>query len=113
MKTEPQLRAYVMRRVYLMYYGRAISRPLPRLALLVGLALVFVGSVSVVNVVANALSTDGLYGFANFVIDAFVTTTPLVQLVSVGIAAMLAWFVVDTAKNIELVAAPTARVPVQ
>lgn len=113
MKTDAQLRAAVMRRVYMMYYARAIAQPLPRLAVLTGLAFVFVGSVSIVNVVANAFNTQGVAGFLSFVVAAFLDTTPLVQTVSVAMAAMLAWFVVDSVKETEEMFIASPGVPAQ
>jgi hypothetical protein len=102
MKTDAQIRANVMRRVYATYYLREVSKPAPRMLVLTGLALALAGSVSVINIINNALSTNGLSGLAVFVLSAFVTTSILVKTVTVGIVAMIAWFAVDTAKNIAL-----------
>jgi hypothetical protein len=81
MKTDVQLRAHVMRRVYLIYWGRQIARPLPRMAAFALLALALTSSVSVASVILNALSVGGVYEVALFFVSAFVNTTLFVQAV--------------------------------
>ena len=103
MKTDAQIRKYVMRRVYFMYCTRAVCKPVPRTAIFAILFLALVGSVSIVNVFTNALSTEGVSGFMNFLVTAFIDTNVVVQTVSVALFAWIAWFAFDTAQNIETV----------
>lgn len=109
-ETDIRLRRRVMRRVYLTYCTRQVCKPVPRLLVLGVLLLALVGSVSIVNVIANAFNTSGIAGFANFILAAFLNTDATVQLVAVLSAGMIAWFAYDTARRFELVT--TTELPV-
>ena len=106
MKSDAQMRSYVMRRVYFMYCTRAVCKPIPRFMILGVLALALVGSVSIVNVVANALHANGVVGLLTFALSAFTDTSLVVQALTIGIAGLISWFVIDTARNIEMVVTP-------
>lgn len=106
MKSDAKMRAYVMRRVYLMYWGRQLARPAPRIIALSALAIALFSSVSVVNVFANALAIGGVYGITMFAVAAFANTTLFVQAVTTGIVASIAWFFADTAKKVKTVMLP-------
>ncbi len=108
-ETDIRLRRRVMRRVYLTYCTRQVCKPVPRLVVLAVLLLALIGSVSVVNVIANALNTSGIAGLINFIFSAFLNTDGSVQLVAVLSASMIAWFAYDTAKRFDLVT--TAELP--
>ncbi len=110
MKTDAQMKNYVMRRVYVMYCARAVCKPVPRVVVLGVLVLALIGSVSIVNVIANALHTDGLYGLGVFVMEAFTHTTFTVQVVSAAIVAMIGWFAFDTARHIQITSMPPAHI---
>lgn len=101
MKTEAQMRSFVMRRVYLTYCYRQVCKPVPRLAIFMVLGLALVGSVSIVNVVSNALNTTSVWGLANFAFIAFMSTDVVVQVLSVGLAAMIGWAALDTARKLQ------------
>ena len=103
MSRDADIRRYVMRRVYAMYYLRQISRPTPRFVALFGLAVGLVGSVSVANVISNVShKTGSVVDFAQYVGYAVVGTEVSVQVMLLGIAALVAWFVVDSAKSLQL-----------
>ncbi len=103
MKTETQLRTYVMRRVYLTYYTREVCKPVPRLAVFVVLALALVGSVSIVNVLVNAMHVQGVGAFVSYLVYAFAGTQPVVQAITLALVALGGWFAYDTAQNLHLV----------
>lgn len=102
MKTEAQMRKYVMRRVYLMYCTRAVCKPVPRAAIFAILLFGIVGSVSIANVIGNAASITEFSAFMRFIVAAFTNTSLTVQVLSIALAAWVAWFVVDTAQNVQL-----------
>lgn len=105
MKTDAHLRSKVMRRVYLMYCGRQICKPIPRLVIFGVLALALVGSVSIVNVIANALNTAGFAGLVTFALSAFTEAETTVKVVSIALAGMIGWAALDTARKIHIVPA--------
>lgn len=106
MKSDAKMRAYVMRRVYVMYWGRQLARPLPRIAAFSALAVALVSSVSVVNVVLNALAVGGVYEMTLFAVAAFANTTLFVQAVVAGILASVVWVFADTVKTVKTAILP-------
>ena len=103
MATDAQIRRRVMRRVYTMYYMRLVSKPVPRAAIFAVLFFAMIGSISIVNVFANAINTSSLAGLFNFVVSAFANTSATVQFLAVALALWVGWFAFDTAQNLELV----------
>lgn len=103
MRTDDQMRKYVMRRVYFIYCTREVCKPIPRLAVFMVLALALVGSVSIANVVGNALNVHGALGFVSYIAYAFVSTSATVQVMTLALTALAAWFVYDTARNVQMV----------
>ena len=77
MKTEQQLRKAIMRRVYGIYLMRQAMRPEVRLTAFLSVLLVVASSVSMPNVIANALHTSNFLGFA---VAALTGTTVYVQM---------------------------------
>src|SRR5690348_5737838 len=99
MATDSQIRARVMRRVYLMYCTRQVCKPVPRTAIFAVLFLALIGSFSIVNVISNVLSTGGFEGFVNLFVDAFAHTSTVVRVLTVALVGWVGWFLVDTVKN--------------
>lgn len=106
MKTDAQIRAHVMRRVYAMYWGRQLKKPAPRIALVGVLAFGLASSVSIVNVILNALSVGGVAELAAFFIAAFVGTTGAVQAMTVALVGSLGWFIADGVKHVHSTVMP-------
>ncbi len=103
MRTDADIRRYVMRRVYAMYYLRQLARPTPRFVALFGLAAGLVGSVSVANIISNiSHKTASVVDFAQYVGYAVVDTEVPVQIMLMAITALVVWFVVDSAKSLQL-----------
>ncbi len=92
-----------MRRVYLMYCTREACKPIPRLTIALVLVLALVGSVSTLNVLTNALQVSGVTGLALFFLSAFAQAEPVVKIVTVLLAAMIAWAAYDASRHLKLV----------
>ena len=92
-----------MRRVYLMYCGRQVCKPVPRIMIGLVLALALVGSVSVVNVLSNAFNVAGFGGLLTFALAAFTHAAPVVQVVTAALAGMIVWAAYDTSRHFKLV----------
>lgn len=103
MKTETQFRSYVMRRVYLTYCYRQVSKPFPRLVLFGVLVLALVGSVSIVNIVSNVMNLQGAGAFVSYSMYAFAGTQLVVQVITSALIALGGWFLYDTARNFRIV----------
>lgn len=85
-----------MRRVWGIYLMRQAGSPVLRIGALGVIALALVSSVSIKNVIANALSTSGVTGLARFSFTALADTSLVVQLLTILALALVAWFVADT-----------------
>lgn len=109
MKTDEQLRAHVMRRVYAIYWMRELKKPAPRIALIGALVLGLASSVSVVNVVLNALTVGGIEGLVAFVVAAFVGTTAAVQAMTVAFIGSIGWFIADGFRKVHEAVMPQAE----
>ena len=77
MKTEQQITKNIMRRVYGVYFMRQLWKPSTRLAAFFAVFAVVASSVSMPNVIANALHTSN---FTAFALSAISNTTIYVQL---------------------------------
>ena len=106
MKTDAQIRAHVMRRVYAMYWGRQLKKPAPRIALVGVLAFGLASSVSIVNIVLNALSVGGVAELAAFFVSAFAGTTAGVQAMTLALVGSVGWFISDALHKVRDVVMP-------
>ncbi len=86
-----------------MYCGRQVCKPVPRIMIGLVLALALIGSVSIVNVLSNAFNVAGFGGLVTFVMTAFVQAAPVVQVVTLALAGMIAWAAYDTSRHFKLV----------
>jgi hypothetical protein len=109
MKTDEQMRKYVMRRVYRMYYTRMLAKPATRVGVVGVLGATLFNSISISSVFANAVAVGGFTELATFVSVAFIGTTLVVQAVTVALLGMAGWFAFDTVKKIELYVAPKSE----
>ncbi len=95
MMSDQELRKKIMRRVWGIYVMRQLTSPAVRVGVVVGALLVFISSVSVGNVIANALHISSIPALVNFFVVAAANTTLAVQL-AVSIAFLFAlWTAVD------------------
>jgi len=95
MQTEHELKKRIMRRVYGVYVLRRVTNPVLRAGVLAVVLFALSRIISIQDVFANALSTNGLNGFVNFVYSAVTTTeTQVLLLASISIALAL-WFIAD------------------
>mgnify|MGYP001615940715 CR=1 FL=1 len=106
MKTDAQIRSHVMRRVYAMYYARMLAKPATRFGAVGALVVTLANSISITSIAANILAVGGLTGFANFILVAFVSTTVLVQGVTIALLALVGWFTIDAFKRVKRVVVP-------
>lgn len=81
-----------MRRVYGIYLVRQITKPATRLAVFLGVSLVITSSVSLPNIIHNALQSSDL---VRFFIAAVSGTTLVVQLGVLLAGLLLVWTIVD------------------
>lgn len=110
MKTDAQIRARVMRRVYAMYWARELKKPAPRIAFVSALVLGLSGSVSIVNVAVNALSVAGAADLAAFFVAAFLGTTAAVQAMTVALVGSVGWFFLDAFRKVRSAIIPEQEV---
>ena len=99
-----QFKRQVMRRVYIVAFTRRFLRPfVVKSALLSVLILAGAVSVSITNVVKNALASShgDVFNLATFMLRAFFHTELFVQIVLSGIALILVTLVMDTVRNLE------------
>lgn len=106
MKTDEQMRKYVMRRVYALYWLRELRKPAPRIALVGALMLGLASSVSIANVILNALTVGGIEGLVAFVVAAFVGTTATVQAMTLAFIGSIGWFIADGFRKVHEVVMP-------
>src|SRR3989344_4716283 len=100
MKSEQEMRSYVMRRVYGLYILRQVARPAVRLTIL---ACAFFGiavSVSLSSVFQNLVNTGDTLAFLRLAIDAFVKTDFMVQLSATLVAGILGWLIADSLRGL-------------
>lgn len=96
MDREQKLRASIMNRVYGVYVIRTLLAPHTRYAGLVIAAFVLTLSVSIKDVLLNAVSAAGSpSGFLYYVADALATTEILVQAFTLIMAVLLALMIRD------------------
>lgn len=83
MEAGSTLRGKVMRRIYVLYVMRVLSRPKTRLFGVSLAALVLFATVSIKDVFTNALSaSSSLDGFLYYMLDALISTEALVRIVA-------------------------------
>ena len=92
MKTELQMRKSIMRRVYGVYFVRQFSRPVARLAAFFAVCTVVTSSVSMPNVIKNALSSSDLIRFS---VAAVSHTSSVVQLGILAAGLLVIWTLAD------------------
>jgi hypothetical protein len=92
MKTEQQMRKAIMRRVYGVYLMRQLGRPITRVTAFFAICLAITSSVSMPNVIANALHSSD---FASFVFTALANTKSAVQLGILLAGLLVVWTFVD------------------
>ena len=100
MKTDEQIRAHVMRRVYTMYWARELKKPAPRIALVGALVIGLASTVSVANVAVNALMVTGAGDLVAFFVAAFLATSAAVQAMTVALVGSVGWFIVDAFRKV-------------
>lgn len=110
MKTDAQIRAHVMRRVYVTYWVRQLTKPGSRLALTLVLLLGLTSVVSVSSVFANAPFVSGVSGVAAFFIAAFLSTTVAVQAMTVALLGSVGWLMTDALRKVFPLPAHARRV---
>ncbi len=81
-----------MRRVYGIYIMRMVTKPAVRLAAFLTICLVITSSVSMPNVIANALHSNNLWSFS---LAAIAGTKVAVQFGILAALALLVWTIVD------------------
>lgn len=91
-----------MRRVYVVYWARQLTKPASRVMIFGALTFALIGSVSVANVLTNALNTAGLAGLVTFALSAFTEAETTVKVVSVALVGMIGWAALDTARKIQI-----------
>lgn len=109
MKTDEQIRAHVMRRVYTMYWARQLKKPATRFAFVGALSAGLLSSVSIVNVALNALAVGSIEHIAAFFLAAFVGTTLAVQAMLVALVGSIGWFAFDALKKVREVVMPVGE----
>lgn len=88
-----------MRRVWGIYMLRQLTSPAVRVGVFMGALIVFISSVSVSSVIANALHISSIPGLVNFFIVAAANTTFAVQL-AVSVAFLFAlWTATDLIRS--------------
>ncbi|MBU6310808.1 hypothetical protein KGO06_02645 [Patescibacteria group bacterium] len=100
MKTDAQIRAHVMRRVYAIYVMRQLKKPAPRIAVIAALLGGIASSVSVGSVAINALAAVGGGNIVGFMFAAFLGTTLAVQVMTIGLLSSMGWFFLDGFKTV-------------
>ncbi len=99
MKTDIQIRRHVMLRIYAVYALRAVLKPAPRAAVFITLMLSLFASVSVVDVVANAINAAPTpEALLVFLLAAVQNTSPVVYALAAALGVWVAWFAVDRAQ---------------
>jgi len=88
-----------MRRVWGIYMLRQLGSPSVRIGVFAGALIVFASSVSVPNVIANALHISSLPGLFNFVVVAAANTSAIVQLAASVAFFFLLWTAVDLIRS--------------
>lgn len=88
-----------MRQVWGIYILRQLTSPALRLGALCVIAVALVSSVSIKNVLANAVATSGLSGLARFSLYAVLDTTVFVQILLFLALALALWFTVDAVRT--------------
>src|SRR6185295_825181 len=92
MQTELELRKKIMRRVYGVYVMRQVMKPSSRFAILTLTLLAIASSVSMPNVIANALHTNDLF---TFTLAAISGTKLYVQLGILLAGFVVIWTAID------------------
>lgn len=99
MITNQELTKRIMRRVYMVYALRQVTRPVVRAALVMTLIVASLSFVSVSNIIMNIGSVASLSGFITFIASAFLETEFFVQFAALGVAAIGLWSIVDMMKR--------------
>ena len=89
-----------MHRVYGVYIVRQLTSPIVRFAALATVFFALVSSVSLPNVVQNALNAEGISGLINFAVVAIVGTTFVVQICVAAAVLLTAWIGVDAVRRV-------------
>lgn len=95
MVSEQELRKKIMRRVYGVYLFRQVTSVQARIAAFAVLLFALASSVSLPDVIANALHAEGLVGIMRFVVVALTDTTTPVQLSVLGASLLVLWTLAD------------------
>jgi hypothetical protein len=95
MKTETELRENIMRRVWMAYFVREATRPMI-LAVAFAVSLFVLGRlVFVAKVFENAALKHDAFGYIGYMLDAFIGTQFIVQLIVVLSAVLFAFILKD------------------
>ncbi|TAJ14598.1 hypothetical protein EPO56_02005 [Patescibacteria group bacterium] len=95
MASEQELRKRIMRSVYVMYVARQLTSMPVRIAAVLVFLFALISSVSLPNVIENALQVNGLLGLVRFSVVAFLSTTVTVQLTAIASTFIVGWSMVD------------------
>lgn len=95
MNSEQELRKRIMRSVYTMYIVRKLTSVPVRIAAVLVFLLAIISSVSLPNVIENALQVNGVIGLLRFSVVAFLSTTVTVQLTAIASTFIVGWSMVD------------------
>jgi len=97
---EQMLKDDIMRRVRFVYGMKRLPAVfMPKIAVLTSLVAVASFFVSMPNVLGNMPSIFELPRFFWFMISAFINTTPAIQIISVGVLAVVVYMVRDIVKT--------------
>lgn len=99
MVSEQELRKKIMRRVYGVYWLRQVTSVQARIGAFAVLLFALASSVSLPDVVANALHAQGLSGIMHFVVVALTDTTTPVQLSVLGVSLIVLWSFADIVRR--------------
>ena len=98
-----QLKEQIMRRVYIVAFMRRFLKPFViKSAILVALVSLGATFVSVTNIIKNGVySSDGVFDLLAFMFRALSRTEMFVQVLFVGIVALVLWMIVDKIREFE------------
>lgn len=95
MKTDVEIRANIMGRVRRVHFLRTFANPALKVGAFVAALFLIFQSVSVGNVVSNALNISSISGFFNFTLHAITNTEPTVQALLVISLVLGVWMVFE------------------
>jgi len=101
--TNTQLKKQIMRRIYIIAFMKQIFHPvIIRSAVLIVFMIVVNVFVSTINVIKNMTSLAGVEAFSRFLMEAFLHTEALVQVLLSGTIVLAVWLVIDITRKLSV-----------